>query len=26
MGFQGLLNETDHQAIINYLKGLKNQK
>jgi len=26
MGFQGLLNETDRQAIISYLKGLKTQK
>jgi len=26
MGFQGLLNETDRQAIISYLKGLKIQK
>lgn len=26
MGFQGLLNETDRQAIISYLEGLKIQK
>ncbi len=26
MGFQGLLNEPDRQAIISYLKGLKNKK
>jgi len=26
MGFQDLLNETDRQAIIDHLKGLKNQK
>ena len=26
MGFQGLLNVSDRQAIISYLKGLKNKK
>ena len=26
MGFQGLLNVSDRQAIISYLKGLKIQK